>query len=306
MTTRDGVLELFDPRDPNMLRALRVGLWAALAFVLGGTAAWYQLGALRYSAALGRPATAPAFAVTPIDAFVIAIGVVLLPTLALIGGGPAIGRLRLARGSLRRWAEAVFLAALVAAGVMTFLGTQQAALATVLPTSWSSGTAGEAWRSAPAQVQWINAVTAGIPEEFAYVVAPIATWCAIVALVDGLRRRSGRPVLSHRVYVIGIVATAAICVLLRFNLHTYQGLLPALLAVVWSGVNVALFLKSRSLLALVLAHTFYNGAIAGTLALGDAPTAPWLALTVAIAAAIALVVSGRRRDAAPTLSRAGG
>jgi len=145
-------------------------------------------------------------------------------------------------------------------------------------------------------LQWFASLSAGILEEFAYVVAPIAGWCAAIASIDIRRDRQHQHPVSPRVYRAGIVVLVAVGMLLRFNLHTYQGLLPALL---WAGVNIAVFLWSRSLLALVVAHTLFDALFASSIGLGlNYWGTPWVALGAAVAAAAtawALTMRGRKQ-----------
>ncbi len=289
-----------------MLQGLRIGIWAALALVLGGTAVWYQLSAFHYSAALGQPATVPAFAVTPIAAFVIANRRCTAAAVGAHRRGPAVGRFAAGRRSLRRWAQTVLLATLAAAGVMTFLGTQQAALATQLPASWFSGTA---VRHGGAHPRRRSGSTRSPPAS------------------SRSSRTSSRPSPPGARSSRSSTASDVDAVAHRSAIaSTWSGSSPRLRSACCSG--------STCTPTKATAGTARSGLVGGqrrplpqvTLSARPRPGAhvlqrrdrwhtrtrrcadggPWLALTVAIAAAIALVVSGRRRNAAPTLSRAGG
>lgn len=216
----------------------------------------------------------------PQQAVIVAIGLTMLPYLVYLGAGPVVGRLRLAPRRFRCWARDAAIAAVISAGVMTFLGTLVPRLAVLLPSLWARGDASERWRATPPSHIWIGGLSAGILEEFAYVVVPVAAWCGATALMDQRRFHHGVRPVTDRTYRAGLFVIGIFCVVLRFNLHTYQGLLPALGAVVWSGVNYALFLRYRSLAALIAAHTFFDGVIAGIPAIGSLWILPWLSLGI--------------------------
>ena len=96
--------------------------------------------------------------------------------------------------------------------------------------------------------------------------------------------------------VVVLCGTVAIAMTLRFILHAYQGPAEAYGAALWSLGNILVFLAARSVIPLILAHTFFDFILAG--GLWDSDWAlPILAL---LAIASGVILARQRRNEART------
>lgn len=213
-----------------------------------------------------------------IDIFVAVVGILGIACLLSIRAGKSAGIELMARPARTAPAAAVSMA-----GWTALVATSMLLVATL--SSWVSPllsqgaqtTAGAQWRDLDLGIRAWYSVYAGVMEELAYVAIPFALAAFVL----------NRVTMGPRMRVALLCVTAAIAMAMRITIHAYQGPAYAYGAALWSLGNILVFLASRSVIPLILAHTFFDFVLAG--GLWDSDWAlPILALA-ATASVVALV-----------------
>jgi membrane protease YdiL (CAAX protease family) len=229
-------------------------------------------------------------------------GIRLLASIALLG---AAG---LAMLTMSGWGPAASLpvpherrrplpyaAALLSGIVLATAAISACGVASMYLIDWTTPqsqqtTAGEQFQALDVGHLAITSIYAGVLEEISFIALPFTTLFAALAARD-----RSKPV-SPRLVATAVLTVAVVCILIRGILHTYQGPIPAISALFWSAGNVAIYLRTRSVLALIIAHTLYDFIAAG---LGQ-----WLWLLLASLTGTVVVgglwwLHDRRRDPTP-------
>jgi hypothetical protein len=272
-----------------------VGRGAGLTCLLlvSGLGLFIALGSLPYTNAVlfggpPPPAALPAAADGATEIGLIAIGVLALGLLAVTGWSPLSRVTRPPRRTVRR-----YVVGAVVAGSIAYLGmTLTLHLAAAYESGGAEGTAGKYWASLSRATVLLSGLRAGTVEEVSYIAVPFMVFFGIVWFFT--RRANGdhlRP--PSWVMVAGIVATSLLCAGLRFNIHTYQGLVPGLAAVMWALINIGVYLGFRTIAPVIIAHALVDGLYAGdTSWLGSA--LQWAAGAVIVVWVVGRVIAARR------------